>query len=101
MTISDYLKFYTNSTLNIFLFKKYFIIFNSTASFFKEFQMEIKISDLTVEEFKKIISTTVQETIEDYLEDLKALSSKDYISSIREAREDYKAGEFKNFDESF
>lgn len=61
--------------------------------------MDIKISDLTVNQLKEIISSTVQETIEDYLEDLKALSSKDYINSIREARADYKAGDFKDHDE--
>ena len=63
--------------------------------------METKISDLTVDELKNLISKTVQQAIEDYLEDLKALSSKDYVNSIREAREDYKTGEYKNFDESF
>jgi len=63
--------------------------------------MEPKISDLTVDELKILISTTVQETIEDYLEDIKALSSKDYINSIKEAREDYKAGDYKNLDETF
>ena len=39
--------------------------------------------------------------MEDYLEDLKALSSKDYVNSIKEAREDYKAEYYKNFDETF
>jgi hypothetical protein len=63
--------------------------------------MDTKISDLTVEELKKIITATVHEAIEDYLEDLKALSSKEYIYSIKEAREDYKAGDYKDFDEVF
>jgi hypothetical protein len=61
--------------------------------------MDIKISDLTVNELKELIATTVQETIEDYLEDLKALTSKDYINSIREAREEYKAGDYKDYNE--
>lgn len=61
--------------------------------------MNTKVSDLTIEELKELISITVQETIEDYLEDIKALSSKEYLSSIREAREDYKAGDYKNIDE--
>jgi len=61
--------------------------------------MDTKISDLTVNELKELIASTVQETIEDYLEDLKALTSKDYINSIREAREDYKAGDFKDYNE--
>jgi hypothetical protein len=61
--------------------------------------MDTKISDLTVNELKELIATTVQETIEDYLEDLKALTSKDYINSIREAREEYKAGDYKDYNE--
>ncbi|HEX9739445.1 MAG TPA: hypothetical protein VGA29_01610 [Ignavibacteriaceae bacterium] len=63
--------------------------------------MNTKISDLTVDELKNLITKTVQETIEDYLEDLKALSSKDYINSIREAREDYKAGDYKDIELRF
>ena len=61
--------------------------------------MDTKISDLTVNELKELIATTVQETIEDYLEDLKALTSKDYINSIREAREEYKAGDYKDYND--
>jgi len=61
--------------------------------------MDTKISDLTVNELKELIATTVQETIEDYLEDLKALTSKDYINSVREAREEYKAGDYKDYNE--
>lgn len=62
--------------------------------------MNTRISDLTVDELRILITKTVHETIEDYFEDLKALSSKDYINSIREAREDYKAG-YKDIDEVF
>lgn len=51
--------------------------------------MNTKVSDLTIDELKELISKTVQETIEDYLEDIKALSSKEYLASIREAREDW------------
>jgi len=57
--------------------------------------METKISDLTVDELKNLISRTVQETIENYLEDIKALSSKNYIDSIKEAREDYKEENYR------
>lgn len=63
--------------------------------------MNTKISDLTIDELKNLISSIVHETMEDFLEDLKALSSKEYISSIKEAREDYKAGDVKNFNEVF
>jgi hypothetical protein len=61
--------------------------------------MDTKISDLTVNELKELIASTVQETIEDYLEDLKALTSKDYINSIREAREEYKAGDYRDYND--
>ena len=63
--------------------------------------METKISELTLDELKDLISKTVQEVIEDYLEDLKALSSNEFINSIAEAREDYKKGDLKNYDEIF
>ncbi len=58
-----------------------------------------KLKDLTVEEFKTLISDTIRESMEDLLEDLTALSSKEYISSIREAREDYKHGRVKSIEE--
>jgi hypothetical protein len=64
-------------------------------------KMSIRVSDLTIEEFKDLISKTVQETIEDYLEALKALASKDYLNSIREARGEYKAGDYKDYNQVF
>ena len=58
-----------------------------------------KLKDLTVEEFKTLISDTIRESMEDLLEDLTALSSKEYLSSIREAREDYKHGRVKSIED--
>lgn len=58
-----------------------------------------KLKDLTVDEFKTLISDTIRESMEDLLEDLTALSSKEYLNSIREAREDYKHGRVKNIEE--
>jgi len=58
--------------------------------------MNTKISDLTIDELNNLISSIVHETMEDFLENLKALSSKDYVNSIKEAREDYKAGDVKD-----
>ncbi len=63
--------------------------------------MNTRIADLTIDELKNLISNIVHETMEDFLEDLKALSSKEYINSIKEAREDYKAGDVKDFNEVF
>lgn len=57
------------------------------------------VKDLTVEEFKILISDTVRENIEDLVEDIAALSGREYLSSIREAREDYKRGRVKPFEE--
>jgi lipoate-protein ligase A len=62
-------------------------------------QTVAKLKDLTVEEFKTLISDTMRESMEDLLEDLAALSSKEYLTSIREAREDYKRGRVKSLEE--
>lgn len=63
--------------------------------------MDTKISDLTIDELKVIIRSTVHEAMEDFMEDIKALSNKNYIDSIKEAREDYKAGDYKDHKEVF
>lgn len=54
--------------------------------------MHTKIKDLTVDELKLIISDSIKENLQDITEDLLALSSRSYIDSIEEAREDYKKG---------
>jgi len=58
-----------------------------------------KVKDLSVEELKVIIKKSVEKTIEDYIEDIIALSSPNYIKSIEEARKDYKEGKFKDLEE--
>lgn len=58
-----------------------------------------KLKDLTVDEFRTLISNSVRGSMEDLLEDLTALSSKEYLTSIREAREDYKHGRVKRIEE--
>jgi lipoate-protein ligase A len=58
-----------------------------------------KLKDLTVDEFRTLISNSVRESMEDLLEDLTALSSKEYLTSIKEAREDYKHGRVKSIEE--
>ena len=59
---------------------------------------KVKIKELTVEEFKKIVSGTIREIFEDMIEDLVALHSKNYLKSIEEARKDYKEGRIKNIE---
>jgi hypothetical protein len=58
-----------------------------------------KLKDLTVDEFRTLISNSVRESMEDLLEDLTALASKEYLTSIREAREDYNHGLVKSLEE--
>ena len=56
---------------------------------------------MTVEELKTVISDTVTESMQDIVEDIVALSSEEYLSSIQEAREDYKEGKVKSFEDIF
>jgi hypothetical protein len=60
-----------------------------------------KIIDLSVEEFRVFISDTVNAAMEDSIEDFLALSSDNYLRSIKEARKDYKAGKVKSFEDVF
>ncbi|HOJ16837.1 MAG TPA: hypothetical protein PLD35_05390 [Caldisericia bacterium] len=60
-----------------------------------------KVKDLTVEEFQSLISNTIKETLEDLIEDILALSSKNYLQSIEEARQNYKNGKVKTYEEVF
>jgi hypothetical protein len=62
---------------------------------------ETKVKELTVSEFKALVSTTVKKSVEEIMEDLAALSSRGYLRSIEEARKDYKKGKVKEFEELF
>ena len=63
--------------------------------------MATTVSDLTVKELKEIISDTVKDSMEDIIEEIMALQSEGYIRSIKEARDDYKKGRVKSFEELF
>jgi hypothetical protein len=63
--------------------------------------MEKKIKDLTTDELELLINKTVHKAFEDISEDILALSSKEYIKSIEEAREDFKKKKTKTFKEVF
>lgn len=54
--------------------------------------MSNMVKDLSVEELRTVIRETVEQTIEEKLEDLQALSSESFLRSIEEAREDYREG---------
>ena len=58
-----------------------------------------KINELTVKEFKALISESIREILEDIIEDREASSSKNYIDSIKEAREEYKTGNISSLDD--
>ena len=60
-----------------------------------------KIIDLSVEEFQTFVSDTVNTAMQDSIEDFIALSSDNYLKSIKEAREDYKKGKVKSYEEVF
>jgi len=50
---------------------------------------------------KEIIHDSVEETLDDFLEDILALTSADYLNSIAQARADYRQGRTKTFAEVF
>ncbi len=57
------------------------------------------VNQLTIGELKEIISLSVRETIEEVIENIIAASSDSYVNSIKEAREDYKAGRFSKLED--
>lgn len=61
--------------------------------------MEAKIKDLTIEEFRLLLSDTLKEVMDDLKEDMLALSSQEYLDSIKEARNNYKEGKYKNLED--
>lgn len=63
------------------------------------FFMETKVKDLTVNEFRSLISDTVRNVVEESIEDVMALSSTKYPLSIEEARRDYKEGRVKRLED--
>jgi len=60
-----------------------------------------KVSDLTVEQLKLIIDKLVKQNLEEMVEDLEALSSRNFIKSIEKSRKEYKEGKSKSFEEVF
>lgn len=63
--------------------------------------MKTKIKDLSIDEFKHLVSDVVQVSFQENLEDLVALTSENYIHSIEQARNDYKKGKVKSFSDVF
>ena len=59
-------------------------------------KMEIRLEDIIA-----AVNRMKKEDREDFLEELLASTSPEYISNIKEAREDYKAGRVKSHEEVF
>ena len=57
---------------------------------------DLLVKDLSVNELKEIISSTMEDSFDDFSEDLLAITSNNYLNSIRESREEYLKGEIVN-----
>ena len=63
--------------------------------------MEKKIKDLTTDELRTLISDTVKNTLEGFIEDLLGFLSEELLKDVEEARKDYKNGWVKSFADFF
>jgi len=61
--------------------------------------MATTIAEMTVEELRKVITETVQDSFREVLEDWEALNSPSYLESIRQARQDYQEGKTTSLEE--
>jgi len=59
------------------------------------------VKDLTIEELQNVIKTTVEETMQKFMEEVFAFNNQNYLASIEEARADYQAGRVMSFEEAF
>ena len=50
------------------------------------------VKDMSIDALRAMIEDTVRQALENYLEDLQALSSPSYLKAIEEAREDIRQG---------
>lgn len=67
----------------------------------KEKKREKKIRDLTLDEFELLINKSLHEAFAEISGDILALYSFDYLKSVEEARENFKDGKVKTFEEVF
>ncbi|NCS90097.1 MAG: hypothetical protein CO127_07375 [Ignavibacteria bacterium CG_4_9_14_3_um_filter_36_18] len=67
----------------------------------KQISQQQHVNELTIGELKTLISETVKETIEEVIENMEALASKNFINSVHEAREEYKTGKTTKLEDLF
>ena len=63
--------------------------------------MKTTIKDLTIDEFRDLITSAFREALEDLVEDISALSSDSYLESIKAARRDFDSGNLTKLKEAF
>ncbi|HUT82863.1 MAG TPA: hypothetical protein VMZ29_16830 [Candidatus Bathyarchaeia archaeon] len=61
--------------------------------------MTVKVKDMTTKELQQLIAETVNDIIEDLMEDILGLSSDDYLQSIAEARKEYLEGKITKLED--
>jgi hypothetical protein len=49
----------------------------------------MKIKDMDIEDFKILIKQTIDESLENYFEDIDALGSKKYLKDIKNSRQEF------------
>jgi hypothetical protein len=60
--------------------------------------MDTVINNISPDELKSYIKESLREVLEDYLEDIRANASNEYILSVNEARKDYQSGKTLTLD---
>ncbi|MEW5804350.1 MAG: hypothetical protein AB1847_19825 [bacterium] len=63
--------------------------------------MEKKVKDLTIQELRDLVSNIVKETMEEFIEDMLVLASKNYLAAIDGAGEDDHDNKMQQFEETF
>jgi hypothetical protein len=59
------------------------------------------VKDLTIEELQSVIKTTVEAAMQEYMEEVFASNSQNYLASIEAARADYQTGRVTSFEDAF
>lgn len=59
----------------------------------------MKISDMDIKDFKILIKQAIDETLENYFEDIEALSSKNYLRDIKKSRKEFQDNEMFSLEE--